>query len=106
MQVHEVPLALHPPPPAAPPETPPPPPPATEEPEDLPQFLVNAAGVQIEKHSFVDGLKHDSEGFELEEGAPPPPHPAPDVTNYSPFTNCAKFELSELLFTDIEMRQK
>ncbi|KAF5373982.1 hypothetical protein D9615_009931 [Tricholomella constricta] len=132
--IHEVPTALRPPQNAHQrPVTPPPPPDAEEgnnQPsptfssrrsprrtptgsprrplrQNIPDFLVNAAGLRIEKHPLIDGSKFDADGYELnEEDPPPPPRDPPNPTDYFPFSSRAEFELSELLYVDVEMREK
>ncbi|KAF8270718.1 hypothetical protein EI94DRAFT_1698590 [Lactarius quietus] len=54
-------------------------------------------------HPILDRTPCDIDGDDLEPGALPPPPDDHTKGDFSPFANCAKFELAELLYVEAEM---
>ncbi|KAF8883641.1 hypothetical protein CPB84DRAFT_1850916 [Gymnopilus junonius] len=68
-----------------------------------PGVHVNSAGVNIQKHRWIDGTPCNADGFEIEENARPATPPPQDPTDFFPFESRADFELSEWIYSETQI---
>ncbi|KAJ6522564.1 hypothetical protein B0H19DRAFT_1215129 [Mycena capillaripes] len=61
------------------------------------------ARLVIRWHRFLNGRPCDSEGNFLLPNAPPPPQECPAPDDFSPYANCADFDLADLLYRRVQM---
>ncbi|KAJ3497906.1 hypothetical protein NMY22_g19653 [Coprinellus aureogranulatus] len=59
-------------------------------------------GIQVRKHEYLNGQPCDEDGFDLPNGAPPPPE-EPDENPFWPFTDAAEMLLADFLYSKVQM---